>query len=254
MSHDRGCYCGREKYEYHDCPIDGCNKRVKKMSEEKLTVGKIVLPGKVSSNSDALKEAYAAKHGLMPDPRTGQGCVRGNPLNEDELPSLNVPTMWSTDPETWPLPPSPLPDMTKEQMGEGADGGGQRLNKGKLRMELTPAEWEVALADVSTKGSLKYEARNWEKGMGWASMIGCMKRHINRFLAGERYDGEEFDLDKGTTGCHHLAMVAWNALALMSYDLRGIGTNDFPKDSTMQLFLRVNAETSDMGGNIHDDL
>lgn len=139
-----------------------------------------------------------------------------------------------------------------EQMGDGEDGSGQRLNKGKLRMELTPPEWEIALADVSTKGSLKYEARNWEKGMGWASMIGCMKRHINKFLAGERYDGEEFDLDKGTTGCHHLAMVAWNALALMSYDLRQIGTNDFPKDSTMQLFLRVNAETSDMGGDIHE--
>ena len=144
-------------------------------------------------------------------------------------------------------------DRTGEQMGEGKDGGGMRMNKGKLRMELTPAEWEWALADVSTKGSLKYDARNWEKGMGWGSMIGCMKRHINKFLAGERYDGDGFDIEAGTTGCHHLAMVAWNALALMTYDLREIGENDLPEDSQLELFARVNAETSDMGGNIHDN-
>ncbi len=189
----------------------------------------------------------------MTDDKLTIGRIIPNPLDhnplDDKLPPLNVPTMWSTDPDKEAQ--EKLREII-EQLGEGAEGGGQRLNRGKLRMELTPAEWEIALADVSTKGSLKYEARNWEKGMGWSSMIGCMKRHINKFLAGERYDGEEFDLDKGTTGCHHLAMVAWNALALMSYDLRQIGTNDFPKDSTVQLFLRVNAETSDMGGDIHE--
>ncbi len=218
------------------------------MSEDKMILGSAV-----PAQGDARKEAGV---GVMQPSGTGEGCVRCNPL-DDEFPPLNVPTMWSTDPMANPDPDKEAQEKLKEiieHLGEGAEGGGQRLNKGKLRMELTPAEWEIALADVSTKGSLKYAARNWEKGMGWASMIGCMKRHINKFLAGERYDGEEFDLDKGTTGCHHLAMVAWNALALMSYDLRQIGTNDFPKDSTMQLFLRVNAETSDMGGNIHDEL
>lgn len=27
MSHDRGCHCGRESFEYDDCPLNGCNKR-----------------------------------------------------------------------------------------------------------------------------------------------------------------------------------------------------------------------------------
>lgn len=27
MSHDRGCHCGREKYEYDDCPEKDCHKR-----------------------------------------------------------------------------------------------------------------------------------------------------------------------------------------------------------------------------------
>ncbi len=146
-----------------------------------------------------------------------------------------------------------LHDIGKsEQLGEGADGGGKRFNKGKNLMELTPPEWEAGLGDVSTKGSYKYDQRNWEKGMKWSTMIGCMKRHINKFLAGERYDGEGFDVEKGTTGCHHLAMVAWNALALMSYDLREIGEDDLP-DLPKELFNRVNAQTSDLDVLFHPE-
>jgi hypothetical protein len=147
--------------------------------------------------------------------------------------------------------PDALSRKGKEEIGQGADGGGLRFNKGKLRMDLTPPEWEWALADVTTQGSKKYAARNWEKGMDWSTMVGCMKRHINKFLAGERYDGKDFNLEEGTTGCHHLAMVAWNALALMSYDLRELGNNDLPRDTGMASLKRVNAETSDMGNDVH---
>ncbi len=138
-----------------------------------------------------------------------------------------------------------------ETLGEGVEGGGKRYNAGKIRMELIPPEWLWALADVLTKGAEKYDERNWEKGMGWSSMIGCIQRHTNKFLANDRYDGDRLDVEKGTTGCHHLAMVAWNALALMSYDLRQIGENDMPKEVQLELFDRVNAETSDLGGKVH---
>lgn len=131
-------------------------------------------------------------------------------------------------------------------------GGGKRLNSGKNRMELVPPEWDVALGDVSTQGSKKYDARNWEKGMEWSVMVGCMKRHLAKFEAGERYDGPEFNIEAGTTGCHHLAMVAWNALALMTYDLREIGKNDLPLGVTTKLLKRVNAITSDLGINQHE--
>lgn len=30
MSHDRGCHCGREKYEYQECPIDNCQNRIER--------------------------------------------------------------------------------------------------------------------------------------------------------------------------------------------------------------------------------
>lgn len=138
-------------------------------------------------------------------------------------------------------------ERTEEIGNDLSAGGGLRLNSGKIRMELTPPEWDYALADVATQGSKKYAARNWELGMEWSVMVGCMKRHLAKFEAGERYDGAEFSIPDGTTGCHHLAMVAWNALALMTYDLREIGKNDLPKEVTLELLKRVNALTSDMG-------
>ena len=160
--------------------------------------------------------------------------------------------------EDWPesgieVPVPQAADHRKEIVGEGVDGGGMRLNAGKNPMELIPPEWEWALADIMTQGAKKYDARNWEQGMAWGTMIACIKRHVNKFMAGERYDGEEFDLEAGTTGCHHLTMVAWNALALMTYDLRQIGTNDLPENVQLELFDRVNGGTSDLplnwGGN-----
>lgn len=99
-----------------------------------------------------------------------------------------------------------------------ADGKGLRFNQGKVRLELLPPEWVWALGLVMTRGAIKYEARNWERGMAWSYCVGCALRHIFKFVCGERYDAE--------TGCHHLAMAAWNALALMTYDLRAIGDDD----------------------------
>ena len=99
-----------------------------------------------------------------------------------------------------------------------ADGGGLRHNEGKLRLDLLPVEWIWALGDVMTVGSKKYAVRNWERGMAWSTVVGCTLRHTFKFIAGERFDKE--------TGCHHLAMAAWNILALMVYDIRGIGEND----------------------------
>jgi hypothetical protein len=126
-------------------------------------------------------------------------------------------------------------EVEKKYAQTKADGGGLRLDTGKNRLELIPPEWVWALGDISTQGSVKYAPRNWERGMAWSKMIGCSLRHLYKFMAGERYDPE--------TGCHHLAMAAWNMLALMVYDIRDIGEDDLPKSVSMGMLEAVNANT-----------
>lgn len=119
-------------------------------------------------------------------------------------------------------PPGATPDAGAHDLSYGAtpkaDGGGLRYNAEKNRLDLLPIEWSLAIGEVMTAGAKKYAARNWERGMSWSIMVGCSLRHLYKFMSGERYDPE--------TGCHHLAHCAWNILALMSYDVREIGTND----------------------------
>ena len=101
---------------------------------------------------------------------------------------------------------------------------GLRYNAGKLRMDLLPIEWTVGLSKVLTAGAAKYAARNWEQGLSYTDTIGCARRHEAKYLSGEMYDD-----GPGGTGCHHLLLAAWNYLALVTFDIRGVGTNDLPK-------------------------
>lgn len=100
--------------------------------------------------------------------------------------------------------------------------GGLRYDAGKNRLDLIPPEWIWELGKVLTAGANKYADRNWELGMRWSKVVGPIERHFNRFLRGEQLDKE--------TGCHHSAHIAWNALALFSYDIRGIGEDDLGRD------------------------
>ena len=95
---------------------------------------------------------------------------------------------------------------------------GVRYDKDKSRMDLIPPEWDLALSEVLSAGAKKYPDHNWALGMKWSRILGSLRRHITAFLCGEIYDPE--------TGCHHMAHIAWNALALMSYQLRKTGTDD----------------------------
>ncbi len=99
-----------------------------------------------------------------------------------------------------------------------ADGKGMRSNAGKNQLDLIPPEWIAGLGHVLTRGAYKYERRNFERGMRWGAVMASGLRHILAFVCGEKYDPE--------TGCHHMAMAAWNMLTLMTYDIRKIGDND----------------------------
>ena len=95
---------------------------------------------------------------------------------------------------------------------------GKRYDVGKLRYDLVPVDALKEVVRVYSKGAEKYADRNWEKGMSWSRVVGPLMRHLEAFRQGELIDAE--------TGCYHTAMIAWNAMALCSYHMRGIGTND----------------------------
>lgn len=102
---------------------------------------------------------------------------------------------------------------------------GLRYNSGKVRFGLIPAHWTRALAQILTVGAQKYAPRNWEKGLVHSEVLDSLYRHLDAFLGGERYDPE--------TKCHHLGHVAWNALALMTFDLKKVGKNDLEADGDL---------------------
>ncbi len=106
---------------------------------------------------------------------------------------------------------------------------GVKFDAGKIRIELIPPEFILAVATILTVGAIKYADRNWELGMKWSRVYGAMLRHLlawwgnktarttHSFLFGP------LDLE---TGYSHL----WHAGAclafLISYEERNIGEDD----------------------------
>jgi len=97
----------------------------------------------------------------------------------------------------------------------------KRFDAGKPRYDLVPDDAFRELVEVYSMGARKYEPRGWEKGMSWSRCFAALMRHAWAFWRGEETDPE--------SGLHHMAHVAWNALALVSYSKRQIGTDDRPE-------------------------
>lgn len=103
----------------------------------------------------------------------------------------------------------------KKQLGQ-KDAG--RFDEGKVRHDLIPAWALEKIAEVYTYGAQKYDDNNWLKGMKWSKVQGPLERHYNKWKRGRIQDEE--------SNCYHLAMVAWNAIALMVYQKNKLGTDD----------------------------
>lgn len=86
---------------------------------------------------------------------------------------------------------------------------GLRYNQGKTKHELTPPFAQEQYGRVLTKGSEKYALRNWEKGMSWTKVMGCLKRHVLEWEGGKDYDHE--------TGVLISAHIMTNAAFLTEY-------------------------------------
>lgn len=87
--------------------------------------------------------------------------------------------------------------------------GGTRHNQGKNRLSLISPKALWAIGEVHTMGAEKYAPRNWEEGLSFSETTDALLRHLYKWLDGHVKDAE--------SGLHHLAHVAWNALALLHF-------------------------------------
>lgn len=79
-----------------------------------------------------------------------------------------------------------------------------------MRFDLILVRPLEEVARVYTIGAAKYADRNWELGLSWGRVFSAIMRHAWAWWRGERTDPKD--------GQHHLASVAWCALALMEYE------------------------------------
>ncbi len=109
--------------------------------------------------------------------------------------------------------------MTEERITDPKTGG-QKGRKPE-RFDLLPFDALEEVARVYGLGAKKYDDDNWLLGYAWRLSAGALLRHVARFMCGEDRDPE--------TGCLHLAHAAWHCLTLLTFALRGLGTDDRAK-------------------------
>lgn len=96
---------------------------------------------------------------------------------------------------------------------------GDRKNEGKPGVHLLPLDALVELAKVYDYGTIKYSEHNWERGLAWSKGVeASLLRHLAKWHVGEAVDEE--------SGLPHDLHIAFNALALITFRLRGIGIDD----------------------------
>lgn len=84
---------------------------------------------------------------------------------------------------------------------QGFETGAVRdTQSGKGRYDLIPPAAIFAIARVFEEGAIKYEPRNFEKGIPLSRFIDSGLRHIFKHLEGQRDEP-------------HMAQAAWNLLA-----------------------------------------
>jgi len=103
------------------------------------------------------------------------------------------------------------------------DGKGLRHNKGKNPLHLVPPSLVFAVGEVLEKGASKYAERNWEKGMSWCTVYGCLMRHIMKWASPFHSDKDE------ETGLNHLYHAAANIAMLIEYQFSHPSLDDRPK-------------------------
>lgn len=92
------------------------------------------------------------------------------------------------------------------------------------RQDLIPPEALAEIGAVYGFGERKYPAGpdgpNWLRGMPFSWNLRALKDHISEWELGKDYDDED--------GVSPLAHAVWHLMALLTYQARGLGTDDRP--------------------------
>ena len=95
-------------------------------------------------------------------------------------------------------------DSGKRQ--EFSTGARRDVQVGKPAFHLIPIPALKRLAELYARGAEKYGEHNWQKGMPFSRVFASLLRHAYQYAEGDRSED-------------HLAAVAWNAFALMTYEV-----------------------------------
>ena len=104
---------------------------------------------------------------------------------------------------------------------------GRKDDQGKVRLELLPPEFLMAVGEILTFGAQKYADRNWERGMNWSRVFGALMRHLWAWWRGDPCDPE--------TGKSHLWHAGCCVAFLIAYEQRGVGNDDRPKQTESRM-------------------
>jgi hypothetical protein len=97
---------------------------------------------------------------------------------------------------------------------------GIKFDEGKPPLHLLPPDALYAITEILDHGQEIYGARNWEKGMAWSRVYRAAIGHMFQWFM---FAGPDKD-----TGKSHLWHAGACILFLITYELRGIGTDDRP--------------------------
>lgn len=111
---------------------------------------------------------------------------------------------------------------------EFESGAVRDMKKGVGRMDLLPACAVIRLSKHFEAGAVKYDDRNWEKGIPIHSFIDSALRHLMKYLDGQ--DDED-----------HLCAAAWNCMCAMWTEEKLPEMQDIP--------ARMNAGVSKANSN-----
>jgi hypothetical protein len=99
--------------------------------------------------------------------------------------------------------------------GQETDKEGRKFDTDKLRYDLVPMDALDEVVKRFTHGAKKYAPGNWQTVDNAVERYSAaLMRHYSEYRQGERMDPE-------APGLSHIGAVAWNALVLVWFALRG---------------------------------